>query len=216
MHLPDSRLGLVGKIHGDDPSHGAGELVHESAGLAEVDVLRVLAHLGHLDGGEGPAAEEVVGDGAHEHLEGGGGAQAAAPEDPGGGIGVKAGDGIPQLLHPGRDAPDQGHGVPHLLLVDGQVVQVHLRDAVVAGLDPDDPAFVGDHAGDGVQVHAGAQAVAPLMVGVIPAQLRAPRRGEEQRPGVLPAGEDLPVFPHQLRQPGRRRRGARAVDRFQL
>ena len=43
--LFDDRLGRVSEIDRDDPSRGAGHLVHEAAGLAEVFVLGKLANL---------------------------------------------------------------------------------------------------------------------------------------------------------------------------
>ena len=148
-------------------------------------------------------------------LEGGGGAQPAAPEDPGGGVGVKAPHGVAQLGQPGGHPPDQGHGVARLLLPEGEVPQVHHRHAVVAGLDADGPAVVGDHTGDGVQVHAGGQAVAVLVVGVVAPQLRAAGGGEEQRLRLVAAGEGLTVGQHQLPKAVGGAGRVSAIDRHQ-
>ena len=215
LDLPQGGGGGVLEVDGDNAAGGAGELVHQPAGLAEVGVLRVLADLGQLGGGQRPAAEEVVEDGGYQDLEGGGGAQAAAPEDPGGGVGVKAPHLVAQLADSGCHPPDQGHGVPRLLRTAAELVQVHLRHPVVAGLDTDGPAAVGHHTGDGVQVHAGGQAVAVLVVGVVAPQLRAAGGGEKQGLRVVIAGEGLLKLQRQLPQPVGRRRRVLAVDRRQ-
>ena len=55
--------------------------------------------------------------------------------------------------------------------------QIDFGDAVVLGLDPDHAAVIGMDAGDGVQVHAGGQGVAPLMIGVVAAQFCAAGAG---------------------------------------
>ena len=154
----------------------------------------------------------MVHDGGGEHLEGGGGAQTAAPQDPGCGVGVKAPHLVAQLVEPGGYAPDQAHGGAGLRLVDVQVLQVHDGHAVVPGLDADSAGVVGHHAGDGVQVHGGGEAVAPLVVGVTAAQLRPARGGEEPGVRLLAAGEGGLEFPHQLPQAVRRAAGAGAVD----
>jgi len=56
------------------------------------------AHLGQLHRRQDAAAEKVVEDIAHQHLIGGGGAEAGAGENVGHGAGVKAADGIAPLL----------------------------------------------------------------------------------------------------------------------
>ena len=66
-----------------------------------------------------------------------------------------------------------------------------------------------------VQVHAGGQGVSALVVRVVAAQLRAPRRGEQQRLRVRPAGEDPRVLQHQIPQAQGGRVRVRAVHRLQ-
>ena len=62
LHLPQLRVIRIFKVNGDDAPCGTGELVHKAAGLAEIDVLRVLAHFGKIGGGKCPAAEELIHD----------------------------------------------------------------------------------------------------------------------------------------------------------
>ena len=96
--------------------------------------------------------------------------------------------------------------------MDAQVVQVDGGHAVVAGFDADGAGVVGRNAGDGVQVDAGGQAVAQLVVGVAAAQLGPSGRGEEQRLAVGGAGENLREFLRQLQQADGGGVRVRAVD----
>ena len=137
------------------------------------------------------------------------------PEDSGGGVGVKAPHLVAQLADSGGHPPDQGHGVP---VSSGRRLSSSKSTSAirwVAGLDADGPAAVGHHAGDGVQVHAGGQAVAVLVVGVVAPQLRAAGGGEKQGLRVVIAGEGLLKLQRQLPQPVGRRRRVLAVDRRQ-
>ena len=126
VHLPHHGSGGVGKVDGHRAAHGGAHLVHQTAGLAEVDVLGILADLGDLNGGEGVLTEEVIENVAHQHLVGGGGGQAGAGQHAGGSPGVKAAHLVAHLLDLGRHAPDQGGGGVALLGAGEQLVQFHL------------------------------------------------------------------------------------------
>src|SRR5699024_4598813 len=52
LHRLDHGGGRVGKVDGDDVAHAGGHLVHQAAGLAEIDVLGPLADLGDGDGAD--------------------------------------------------------------------------------------------------------------------------------------------------------------------
>ena len=67
-----------GKVDGDDVAHAGSHLVHQTAGLAKVDILRPLADLCDGDGGDLFGHEAVVQDHADQHLKGGRGRNAAA------------------------------------------------------------------------------------------------------------------------------------------
>ena len=118
-----------------------------------------------------------------------------------------------QLRQAGGHPPHQGGGGAGLRALEGELVQLHLRHAVVAGLDADGAAAVGHDAGDGVQIHAARQAPAPLVVRVVAAQLRAARRGEEPGLVAVRAGEGLRKLQGQLPQTGRGLFRVRAIDR---
>ena len=78
VHLTVDGIVLIGKVDGHDAPQGAGHLIHQAGGLAEVDILGVLAHHGDLGQGQLIPAEEVVHHHAHQHLIAGGGGQAGA------------------------------------------------------------------------------------------------------------------------------------------
>ena len=158
----------------------------------------------------------MVEDGGGQHLEGGGGAESPAPQDGGGGVDIEAPERSGQLGEFLGQTPDQGHRTAGLLLVDAQIIQVDGGHAVVAGFDADGMGVVGCDAGDGIQIDAGGQTAAQLVVRVTAPQLRPSGRGEEQRFAVGAAGEDLGKLLRQLQQPGLRRRRFPAVDMLQL
>ena len=215
LHPPQIRVVGILEVNDDHAAGGTGHLVHEAAGLAEVDIFRVLPYLGKLCGGEGPAAEKLVHDGGGKNLKGGGGAQTAAPEDPGGGVGVESPHGIAQLSKPGGHPTKKGDRVAGLLFFHGEVRKIHLRQAVMAGFDADGLAVVGYHAGNGVQVDAGGQAVAVLMVGVVAAQLCPAGGGKEQSFRVIAARKGFSVLQHQFPQAIGGAGRVLAVDRLQ-
>ena len=74
MHRANIRVRLVGKIDGDQPANSGGGLIHQAAGLSEKHIFRILANLGDFRLGHLPIKEQVVDNGADEHLKGGGGA----------------------------------------------------------------------------------------------------------------------------------------------
>ena len=69
-HAAHHRLRRVREVYGHRATDGGRGLVHEPAGLAEIDVLRPLAELGDGDGVELARAEQTVLDDAQQHLAG--------------------------------------------------------------------------------------------------------------------------------------------------
>ena len=108
VDLLHRRIGGVGKINSHYAAYRGGGLVHQPAGLAEKDVLRVLPDLGNFHSGGPALPEEVVQHGAYQHLKGGGGTEAAAAGDVGNEISVQPGvfQGTAQSGHPGSHAAD--------------------------------------------------------------------------------------------------------------
>ena len=100
-------MGRIRKIDADDVADGGGRLIHQAAGLAEVDVFGILADLRDLRGRQAAAAE-MVQDHADEDLERRRGRQAAARQHRGGHIGVKGHGRMAQRGEPRSNAADEG------------------------------------------------------------------------------------------------------------
>ena len=171
--------GVVLEVDCHHAAHRGGHLVQQAAGLAEKDVLRILPGLGNAGGGALAIKEQLVEDVAQQHLESGAGAEAAALEDGGGGVGVEALQLTALALEPGGYAADEGGGGVALLLPDLQAVQLHNVHGEALALDADDVLPVGSHGGNDIQVDTAGQHQAVLVVGVVAADLRAARRGED-------------------------------------
>ena len=61
-----------------------------------------------------------------------------------------------------------------------EIAQVDQIQRIALGLDPDSHCVVGGGAGDNIQIDACRKYAAALMIGVISAQLGAPRRAEQR------------------------------------
>ena len=173
VHRPDVRVLSIGKIDGHQAAHRAGGLIHQAAGLAEEHILRVLADLSHLGLGHPAVKEQMIDDGADEHLKGRGGAQAGAGQHRGLAVGIKAPHLAAQLGKPSRHAPDErGRGIDfrrHRL----QIVQIHLTQRVALGLDTNHVCPANADSRHRVQVYRAGQHPTPLMIRVIAADFRA-------------------------------------------
>ena len=111
----DRRCGGIQEINAYQTTYGRGGLIHQSAGLAKIDIFRILANLGHLGCRDLAAAEQMVQDGAHQHLKSGRGAKSGSGQHRGGAVGVKAAELVAQLGEPGGDATHQSGGGVDLL-----------------------------------------------------------------------------------------------------
>ena len=87
--------------------------------------------------------------------------------------------GTAQGREAGGHAPDKGGGGVLLLGLGGQLVEVHHDEGIALGLHADHAALVGGGGGQDVQVHAGGQDPAVLVVRVVAAQLRAAGGAEQ-------------------------------------
>ena len=88
----DFRAILVEKVDGDQVAHSGSGLIHEAAGLSKEYILGVLTDLGNFCLGYLGIKEQMVDDGADQHLVGGRGRKTAAGKNRGLAIGVKAFD----------------------------------------------------------------------------------------------------------------------------
>ena len=191
VHPLHNGVGWVVEVNKHRTPHRGAHLVHQAAGLAEVCIFGVLADFGDGDRVQLVRTAEVVEDIAHQRLVGGGGGKSRAGQDGGDHAGVKAGQGIAQLLYSGGYPPHQGGGGVFLLLPNGQVVQGDLQGGVALGLNADTGQPVGNGAGQHVHVHAAAQHPAVLVVGVVAADLGAARAAEQGGGGVVLRAERI-------------------------
>ena len=171
-------LGRVGKVNADDIAHAAGHLIHQAAGLAEVNVFRVLSDLGNFNGGEPAIQKQMVKDGSKQHLKGGGAGKPAAGQHRGGAVGVKATKLRSTLGKRRRDASDQGRSGILFFFVNRQVMEVHLHRCIPLRLHTDDPQPILRNAGRCFQIHSRRQNAAVLMIRVVAAQFCSARRSK--------------------------------------
>ena len=97
VNRPNIRVLFIGKVDGDETAHSGGCLIHQSAGLAEKDIFRVLANLGNLRLGNPSVKEQMVDDGSNQHLKSGRGAEAGTGQYGGFTVGVKSANFAAQL-----------------------------------------------------------------------------------------------------------------------
>ena len=167
------RLGRVGKVDEDKAAHRRGHLIHQAAGLTEVDVLRILSDLCDLHRGELPIAEQIIDDGADQHLEGCRGTQAAAREDGRMRLHLKSMQDCAALGKTSRNTPDQCNGRVLLFRVHLQIIQINAEAGITLGEDRD-RIFLGKrNIGYSFKVNCGCKDAAVLVIGVIAADFSA-------------------------------------------
>ena len=142
VHGRDDGGGGVFKVDGDDAAPGGGHLIHEAAGLAEEDVLRLLPHDREVGSVEAVAAEQRVEHRADQDLEGRRGGQAAALGHVGADAGVEAADRKAPSGALGAHAAHQRGGGPLLVFHGLELIQAELHHRIPLGLDAHDVAAV--------------------------------------------------------------------------
>lgn len=186
-HLGGSGLGKVRKHH---PAHCAGQLVQQTAGLAEVGVLCLLADQRHPGRGKAAAVLPIQG-GGHPHLKGSRAGQPRPPQHAADRIQVEPAEGRSLRPESLRDPPDQAGGVgalPRLRPGLGQVDHIQLVES--PALDPDVAVDARGRHRHQVQVHRCGQPEPVLVVGVVASQLR-PARGRVEM--HLPPRPEIPL-----------------------
>ena len=185
----DARCVGVREINGDDAPYGARDLIHQSAGLAEVHVLGVLRDPGNRDVIHGSAVVQVGEDGADHVLERGGGGQSGAGQDIRHHAGIEPADPVSRAGKARRHACDQGGG-------GAVILPVRLRERRQChGIRAEAQAM---HAGDAVRARCGdaehIQAyragydASVVMVGVVSGQLAPSGDGQQSRPAIRAEG----------------------------
>ena len=176
------RVGCIREVDGHHAAHGGGGLIHQAAGLSEEHILGVLADLRQLHRGTMPLPEQLIEHRPQQYLEGGGGAEAAALGHGGGHIYVQppAPQVAAHLAHAGGHAPDQRRRGVFLPLLRSQLPKGYLRHGIALGQHADNTAVGDGCRRQNVQIHGGGQNAAPLVIGVVAAQLCAARRAEQR------------------------------------
>ena len=176
--LPDGGVRRVGKIDEDQPADAGGHLIHEAAGLAEIDVLGILADLRDLDGGAFFIEKQLVADRADQNLECGGGRQTGAGQDGRADSRVKAVQLTAALRKRRSNAAHERGGRIFFFRVDGQIIQINLDRGIALGRNADDGIGPQRDLRRRFQIDSRSQHAAVLMVGMVAADLRAARRGK--------------------------------------
>ena len=175
VHLHRLHVGvcLVGKVDGDNVAHAGGHLIHQTTGLAKVDIFSPLADLRNGNGGDLFSHEAVVQNHADQHLKGGRGRNAAALGHVRGNVHVQTGQLCAALTEGLALAAQQGSGGVLLLLAGSQVIKVDDAQVVALALYAQLVQAVGGGSSDHVNVHAACQYTAMLVVGMVAADLGA-------------------------------------------
>ena len=97
-----------------------------------------------------------------------------------------------------------------------EIQKVDLRQTVVLRLDADGAAAGEGGTGDGVNIHAGRQGAAQLVIGVVAADLRPARGGEQAHLLVLRSPIESTKAVQQRQKPPRGAGGLVAVDTAEL
>ena len=178
IHGVNHRGIFLEEVDGHQVAHGGSHLIHQTAGLAEEHVLGVLTNLGNLRLGYPGIKEQMVDDGANQHLEGSRGAEAGAGQHRGGAVGIEALHLAAQLMEPGSNAPNQSGGGVDFLCHRLQLVELYHTHGVALGENPDFLRAVAPYCRQCVQIDGGCQHPSPLVVGVVAANFRAAGGGE--------------------------------------
>ena len=108
VHRLDDGIFLIKEVNGHQIAHSGGHLIHQTAGLAEEHIFRILADHGDLRLGNPAVKEHVVDDGADQHLIGSRRGQTAAGQNGGLAVGIEAFHLAAQLDKTSGNTPDQG------------------------------------------------------------------------------------------------------------
>ena len=169
---------LLKEVDGHQAANRGGSLIHQAAGLAEEHILSILADHGDLRGGDPAVEEQVVQNGADEHLVSGGGRKTGTGQNGRLAVSVEALHLTAQLHKPGGHASDQRSGAVDLAFLGDKDLQIHFAHRIALGLNADHIGAVETDGGLGIQIHRGGQDTAPLVVGVVAADLSAAGGGE--------------------------------------
>ena len=178
IQLLNLRLSGVCKVNVDHAADSGCHLIHQAAGLAEVDILGILADLGDFHGRQLLVEEQLVEDRADQNFECSRGTQAASGKYRGVDSCPEAGELSPKLDKPACNATDQCSGGVFLILTDSQIIQLNGDRRISIGFDLNGVGLVQPNNCLCFQIHCSCEDTAVLVVGVVAADLRPARSGE--------------------------------------
>ena len=174
----DHGMILIEEVDGHQVSDCGSGLIHQTTGFSEEHILRILADLSNLCLGNLGIKEQMVDDGADQHLISSRRAEAAAGQDCGFAVSVKALHFTAKLCKTGSNATDQcGCGVD-LVFLRGQFLHVDLTAGVALGENTNQIGAVFTDSSNSIQIDSCGQNTATLMVGVVAANFCAARCGK--------------------------------------
>ena len=174
-------IGLfAAEIYVHHAAAGAGQLIHKPAGLAEINIFRILRYFPHDLRGYGAGIIKMGKHGADKHLYGGGGGKPRAAQHIAAYIGVKAADVKPQLLKARGYAPYERRGGALFGVYRLKTGQIRLKAAVKALRYHAHAHIVrGQCCGNGIKAYARRHNAAAVVVSVVAYDLAAPGGGKK-------------------------------------
>ena len=173
----DGLLGVF-EVDRNEATCRASDLVHQTAGLAEVYVFCVLGNLGNFDVIYLAIVVEVVEDGADHIFECGRGGKTGAAENVGGGISDEAADREVVLYEAVANTADEGCGTTGVLEYGGELIYGNNVFGEACALDADGVVVGLLDDGDDIEVDGGCEDLAVVVVGVVTADLASAGNGE--------------------------------------
>ena len=171
-----------------ESAHGGRHLIHQTGGLAKINVLGKLGDLRDLHCAYLTAVVQVGKDSSDQNLERRRGGKSAALHYVGGGVRAEAADLHSFLLEACCNAAYQRSGGVLLLGHDRKLGKIHAVLGEALGLDHDLVVLGRFNYGDDIKVYAGCEYLAVVVVGVVSAYLGSSRRGKES---VLADGAEM-------------------------
>ena len=178
VHRLNDGIFLIQEINSHQAAHSGSRLIHQTAGLAEVHILGILADPGDLRLGYLAIKEQAVDDGADEHLIGSGRRKTGAGQHRGLHIGIKALYLAAKVSKPGCHTPDQRRGGVDFLGLNLQIGHIHLAHGIPLGLDADHIGTVDPDSRICIQIYRRSQHMTPLMVCMVTANFRTAGSGK--------------------------------------
>ena len=178
VDLLDLWLCGILKVNVNQAANTGCHLIHQTAGLAEVNIFGILANLCDLYSRQLFVIEQFVQNGTEQHLKGSRGTEAAAGKNRGTDSCIKTFQFCPLLGKAGSDAANQSRCGVLFFFTDSQIIQGNLNSRITLGLHTDDVAAIKADICNGFQIHRGCENAAALVIGMVTTDFRSARSRE--------------------------------------